>query len=467
MLRTAKPLQHEDEEAPTFEGRPPKPDARKPYSGKNFNPKFKKADRAPRPPPKDPAALPKFKANGPPRPLPPSNDPIVTRDDPIWADAIFAPNVAIRENQQRKFTNVNLAAQAPITERTIDLIYKSNQALEKTLPREAFRYYSTALTWMRIIETKKNSSQALTPEELQFRELYENRKLRIPEPLLLFLRSFGSVVTINGEKYDPYFPPLPCTQLGGHGGYYSAEVYGIANHNLYEEIPCLGVVAEACRTSASDAAAGHYTPALTPVAGLQANLNLLGYAPLVNRRSEAKNIFLANGITGTEFPEDLPNTAINFALIDAVSEVLGGASAFKMQEITIPSMQPNGSRAMLLPSSPADNWNPVGVAYTNSDFVTSSLNRDTPTTFGVASVMLLQVFKEPRPSGLNPHNAWLGFNYTAEHPPPPEMIADRNIRRTDQANHGLPPRFLSNVFSSISMNARARRTLMVESLYQG
>ncbi|VDP94741.1 unnamed protein product [Echinostoma caproni] len=169
---------------------------------------------------------------------------------------------------------------------------------------------------MRIVETKKNSSQPLTPAELQFTELYENRSFRVPEPLSLFVEFWHA-------------------QLAGYGGYYTDEIYGVANHNLYEEIPAPGVVAEAWRMSVSDHGAGHYQTALSPFEGAQANLNLLGYAPLTNRRSEAKNIFLANGITADVFPEDIPGTAINFALIDAVSEVLGGVSAFKMHDIII------------------------------------------------------------------------------------------------------------------------------------
>ena len=81
-------------------------------------------------------------------------------------------------------------------------IYKSNQSLEKILPREAFRYYATALIWMRIIEIEKNSSQMLTAIEQDLRSLYENGNFNVPEPLIPFLRSFGTVPTINGEKYD-------------------------------------------------------------------------------------------------------------------------------------------------------------------------------------------------------------------------------------------------------------------------
>ncbi|VDO13206.1 unnamed protein product [Rodentolepis nana] len=373
--------------------------------------------------------------------------------------------LVLQETTQRKLINVNLASQAPLTERTADFILRADQNLDKILPREAFRYYTTALTWMRIIETKRNSYQFLTEEEHQFRRVYTQRKYQVPQPILLFLCSFGTVIALNGEKYDPYFPSLPHSQVGNFGGYYDHNVYDVDNHNLYEEVPALGVVAEACRQSASNAPAGDYQPAISPDSSLRANLNLLGYAPLVYRRQEAKNIFLANGIGGDVFPEDIPNTAINFALIDSVSNVLSMSSAFRMTEVDFPSMPPEGNRCMLLPSTPSDLWNPVGVAYTNANFITYSLFRDTPTTFGVASVMLLQLFKEPRPQGNNPNNAWLGFDYTDDKPAPQAMIDNRNHRRRQQNDpHGLPQRFNERVFSCNSVNARSQRTLFLESL---
>nr|CDS33491.1 capsid protein [Hymenolepis microstoma] len=357
--------------------------------------------------------------SGPPKTLPKIEEPIAARDDPIWADAIFARNVAIREKSRGKFVNVNLASQATITERVADFLFAADPDLGKTLPREAFSPSSC----------------------------------------------FGTVTTSNGENFDPFFPPLPHFLVGNYGGYYDNNVYNVDNHNLYEEIPALGVVAEACRQSASDAPAGMYQPAISPDPALRANLNLLGYAPLTYRRQEAKDIFLTNGIDGDSFREDISDTAINFNLIESVSMVLRELSVFTMAEINFPSMPPEGNRCMLLPSNPSDLWNPVGVAYTNANFITHSLCRDTPATFGVASVMLLQLFKEPRPDGPSPNNAWLGFDYTDEVPPPQAMIDNRNNRRRQQDDpHGLPQRFNERVFSCCSMNARQRRTLFLESL---
>lgn len=67
---------------------------------------------------------------------------------------------------------------------------------------------------------------------------------------------------------------------------------------LYEELPCLGVLAHAVQQSVSNAAAGPYKSILT-YDGQQPTENLPGFRPLGYRRSEAKNLAASVGITPT------------------------------------------------------------------------------------------------------------------------------------------------------------------------
>lgn len=133
----------------------------------------------------------------------------------------------------------------------------------------------------RIISLKIKLKQAITPEEHDVLLQLEQQSFAIPEPILLQIKALGSTQTMTREHLYPEFPSLP-TQLSGAFG----EYYGPLSddtHNLYEELPCLGVLSEAIRNQAP----GPYASSLT-TQELTANQNLLGH--LGARRSKAKNL---------------------------------------------------------------------------------------------------------------------------------------------------------------------------------
>ena len=46
-----------------------------------------------------------------------------------------------------------------------------------------------------------------------------------------------------GKKTELNAPPLPVTRVQGHGGYHAA-VIDMNTHNLFEEIPSLGIAGD-------------------------------------------------------------------------------------------------------------------------------------------------------------------------------------------------------------------------------
>ncbi|KYQ48358.1 hypothetical protein ALC60_12687 [Trachymyrmex zeteki] len=149
----------------------------------------------------------------------------------------------------------------------------------------------------------KNSIFASTSMSLQEVNLFS-----IPEPILLQLQVFGSIQTITGERLYPWFPKLPTYQIGEYGGFYGPVTTD--NHNLYEELPCLGVLSEAVRRSISDTPPGPYASSLN-TDELTMTENLLGYLPLGIRDNEAKDIAFNAGIKADSFP-CYPYNTVNF-----------------------------------------------------------------------------------------------------------------------------------------------------------
>ncbi|KYM88768.1 hypothetical protein ALC53_02533 [Atta colombica] len=138
--------------------------------------------------------------------------------------------------------------------------------------------------------------------------ILQQSNFSIPEPILLQLQVFGSIQTVTGEHLYPWFPKLPTSQIGEYGGFYGPVTTD--NHNLYEEIPCLGVLSEAVRQSISDTSPGSYASSLN-TDELTMTENLLGYLPLGIRANEAKDIALNAGIKADSFP-CYPYNTVNF-----------------------------------------------------------------------------------------------------------------------------------------------------------
>lgn len=135
--------------------------------------------------------------------------------------------------------------------------------LQNTILPEYLDYYSAAMYWLRIITLKAHNSQETTPAEAEILKLVKETPFCLPEPLYLQIRQTGNVVTPLKQHLLTKFPPLPTHVLNGHGGYFGQLLIPGQNinnglHNLYEELPCLGVLAAAVRATVSDLPPGPY-----------------------------------------------------------------------------------------------------------------------------------------------------------------------------------------------------------------
>lgn len=144
---------------------------------------------------------------------------------------------------------------------------------------------------------KQKNSQRLTNEEHDLLSLIQTSAFCVPDPLLLQLKELGNIVTSTGQHLYPEFPPLPTHAFENHGGYFGnfADEEDPLLHNLYEEIPCIGVLGAAVMVSLSHQNPGAYN-SLVVFNDQQTTANLLGFRPLAFRRNEAKNLAFDNGI---------------------------------------------------------------------------------------------------------------------------------------------------------------------------
>lgn len=363
--------------------------------------------------------------------------------------AIFSQNMTTREVDGR----VNFTPSTPviidITRDTYAQLQTDESNLSKVLLPECLDYYATALLWFRIVSLKIKNQQVLTDLENQVLLLIEKLSFCVPEPLFLQLRVVGNLVTHTGQHLYPEFPPLPVEVTGAFGGYYGP--INLNNHNLYEEIPCLGVVSEALRQSISDAAPGAYASAIA-LPDQPCNGNLLGFRPLGHRRDEAKTFSARYGITANQFACNPPNSMINIGFLLAISDQLSSLKTFKNTHVCFSSFSELGGSAQSVIQIPLVLNN---ILCSQGEVRVSSLAKVTTSVLGSGAFFLPQLRKEPHAAD---HNTWSCITVNDAHPLQQDWIDNRNIRRN------LPAQYHIDVFTSVSIDATIHRASIIRSL---
>lgn len=312
-------------------------------------------------------------ADNAPKALPPPKfaasqaAPTAPKDENLKDQTLFAVNQNLREVKPR--TTFTPAAIGLIdVSRDIHQELRSHEATTmRVLTPEVMDYYSTALLWMRITDLKAQFGNELTKAEETLLRLAENNPLTVPAPLLAYLKSFGGILTKLESNLYPEFPELPTQRVGTVDGLYGPITE--ETHNLYEEVPCLGVLAYAVQQVLSDTNGRNVSPLST--ADFDVTTNLLGYRPLARRRDDAKSFIEANGISSTDFPTNVTGAMFNLSLIIATSALLRETKTFKLTTTPITSIGASGSQSQtVFLNSKSD---PTTTTITNSPVLPSSL----------------------------------------------------------------------------------------------
>lgn len=214
---------------------------------------------------------------------------------------------------------------------------------------------------MRLTSLKKKNGESLTPAVQTLLDDIQVTPFHLPEPILKQVKTIGNVVPYTGQHLYATSPQLPVAVLGGYGGYYGALVppgEGVDNtvHNLYEEIACLGVLAETIRNSLGNGPPGPYESNVT-YNGRQPGPNLLGFQPLNSRRNKAKNIAFAAGVTNVSFGDFPENSGYNADLMAAISNVFATTKTFKITPVVFPILEASGSLSQLTIVKPVEGNN--------------------------------------------------------------------------------------------------------------
>lgn len=373
-------------------------------------------------------------------------------DKSPFADNVFQEDMSVREVNLQTVQAPTLASSNELSRNTFQNLLIDDANLNKQWTPEVFDYYSTCMLWLRIVHLKAKNQQPLTPAEETLLTMTSSMSFNLPEPLRLYLSGIGNTMTKTGQHLYPTFPPLPTTVVDTIPGLYGP--IDEANHNLYEEIPAIGVSVGMIRASLNPARPlPQWAPPIVPE-GFAANPNLLGFRAVRAPRSEATSITDSAGITPDHFPNYPTNTGFNMQLLKAVSAVIANTDTFKVTATNFAELAEAGSPAQAIISRPIGNDDPL-VRTVNSELRAESLTHEALGLFGQSMVFNYQLFKEP----VNDvHTTWACVTPPAAQAIPPEWIANRNERRN------IPAHYLARVFNSVSLNAGEYRRKIVEKL---
>lgn len=356
------------------------------------------------------------------------------KDEPIRNSA-FTTDFDVREDNPFLSSTPSMSTLIEVVDNMYLEYSVDNVRLGRTLLPEYLRYYATALAWLRITSIKDLQRQPLTPTEQNLLRITHTQIFTIPDPLNIYLKQYGTVIPPTDVHIQPAFPDLPTGVISGFGGYYGP--LNNDTHLLYEEIPCLGVTAEAVRRSISDAPIGPYQSNLSTDVLIVTD-NLLGFQPLGYRQTEAKAYPLRYGINPNAFRETLPHTAFNLPFLTWISGFLATQSTFKNHSTTVLSMGVGGHTSQLVNTRPLAEQQ--GPRLLDVECKAHTMFRESPLHTGLGLFIGSQIWKDPH----EPTN-W-SCATSPEQEVPIEWVNNANDRRNNTPGEFLIDRFSSTTY---------------------
>lgn len=296
---------------------------------------------------------PKSPELAPPTHLDANKNPTPQRNESIISEAIFGVDVSVVAIAPLEEFNVNLSKIIDITLTTYQSMVPDVLQIERKFTKEELAYYSTAMLWIRLIDIKSKQRRfALTSTEKEILKASKDVAWTVPQPIYAYLMQMGNVIDRMGKETFLAIPPLPVTVNQNLGGYHSTKI-DENTHNLYEEVPSLGIAADVVMATASQADEPEINVRVGLPVGALVNQNLTGYiANIGPRRQEIRQKLNGLGITPNTFPELVAGSRFHLIYLLQLSEMLKDIDTFRMENMTISSMTIHGGETMVIQTLP-------------------------------------------------------------------------------------------------------------------
>ncbi|KAL1489198.1 hypothetical protein ABEB36_014131 [Hypothenemus hampei] len=176
------------------------------------------------------------------------------RNESIISESIFGVEVSVVEIAPRQSFAANYAKVVDVAAEVYDGYRADEKQLERVLVHEEISYYATAMLHLKLLEVKaKQGERVLRSAEKDLRKATADDIFNIPQPLFAYLSEIGVYCDKMGKETRLDVPDLPIAVAQGFGGYHANRI-DEDSHNLFEEVPSLGIAGDMLMAVASAAA---------------------------------------------------------------------------------------------------------------------------------------------------------------------------------------------------------------------
>lgn len=333
--------------APNYRGRP-----------ENFNPRKASGDKAGKKPMgKARSTSARMGPSSPKLPEPEhlakNATPTVQKNDLLYLDSIFGLDVQVAEIAPMQTFSPNISRMVNISDEVYNQMSIDDQMLGRNLAQPEMAYYCGALLWGRLIDLKARSGRVtLSSIEKDFRKATEFDVFNVPQPVFMYLSAIGDAVDRGGKRTELASHDLPVAVAAGLGGYHAPVING-NNHNLFEELPCLGVLGDVVMACASQNDIPNVATQVAAPNGMVVNGNLSGFKPQIGpRRMEIRQKLHSYNITEQGFEETIAGTRFNLRYVRAISAILGQTKTFRMEQVCLSKLGTDGHVPMIIQTIP-------------------------------------------------------------------------------------------------------------------
>lgn len=309
--------------------------------------------------------------------------------------------------------------------------YSSTRANKLRL--EELAYFATAMLHMKILEVRTRGHCLMSDSERIVRQHVSSIIFNIPLPLFIYLNEIG----IWNEKLSGMFnmnlPCLPVATIGRYGGYHAPEIND-TNHNLFEEVPSLGVAGDMLMSLCFNGEQIDPHFRLGKPMNTEFTTNLLGrfnMDPLSEVSQDVIRRLNQHGIKADYFSETFHNTRLNIPYILHISHLLGKLKCFHIFAFSFENVSIQGGMTQVVQCFPKniekkENWRECIVS-------PKAFYTDTDEIYSHAVVFGFQLHKEDGPGARRSEKVanWTCLRGCGPTPwiMPDEWYANRNERR--------------------------------------
>lgn len=295
--------------------------------------------------PKSPTVGQGSEVNTPQKPTPQRNDSII-------AESIFGVDVCVIPIEPRQNFQTNLSKVDDLAIGTYASYVPDVKQLDRKLAKEELSYYATGLLWLKLIDVKaKQGRTALSSEEKELRKATNNVEFNVPQPIFTILSQIGNVTDKMGKETELDVPPLPVSVAQGLGGYHASRITE-QNHNLFEEIPSLGVAGDMVMMLTAEAQEPELNVRVGRPEHTEFTENLVGVNQPLGRRPEIIQRLAGQGITTALFPEYVENTGFNLRYMLSISDIISQFEAFRIEKVTFSKLTMSGGISQVILTKP-------------------------------------------------------------------------------------------------------------------